>query len=742
MNDNLFKKSRRNDRIAEFLIKAGGILVIVAVVWILVMIARVAIPLFYASDAALTAAFKLPSRPALASPLAFGIDESGKEIYLLGRDGEFHFINTATGLPAGSLKTLSPDAGGGKSIVSVETSGKSGYNLLWSDGTITSAYLLFKAQDGQVSGTGIIHDLVPGEATFPATEGVIESMARMNGESGIRVDRLSLRKFRANWITVEKDILGNEKRSETGANLGADIRENVTAAVLDHAGHYLYLGNDKGELLRFDLSEPGAPKLLETVRVNNDKSPVTALNLASGDTTVVICDKKGNCNGWFPVTAPGAAEYKRLQLIHPLPPHDGSVTSIIASPRDRIVVSTDEKGVINIDHLTSEKRLLTLESGGSEVKLALSERGNMLCAIDESGNVKIWRMNLRHPEVTSGTLFSKIWYEGYDKPEHVWQSSSANDDYEPKLGLVPLIFGTLKATFFAMIFAVPLALLGALYTSQFISYRLKVRIKPAVEIMAAIPSVVIGFLGGLWLAPLLEKGLFPFFLSLIILPLLLFVAIFFYRAVKPSSRLGCMIRGREFLLIIPLILAGIWISHSAGTMIEARLFAGDFKQWLFNAHSIRYEQRNAFIIGIALGFAVIPIIFTIAEDALSNVPRNLSAASLALGASRWQTAWRVVLPSALPGVFSAIMIGFGRAVGETMIVLMATGNTPIISFSAFNGLRSLAANIAVEIPEAPLDSSLYRVLFLSAVLLFLFTFIINSAAEVLRQRFRKKYGRY
>jgi phosphate transport system permease protein len=148
------------------------------------------------------------------------------------------------------------------------------------------------------------------------------------------------------------------------------------------------------------------------------------------------------------------------------------------------------------------------------------------------------------------------------------------------------------------------------------------------------------------------------------------------------------------------------------------------------------------VISLALGFAVIPIIFTIAEDALSNVPSNLSAASLALGASRWQTAWRVVLPSAVPGIFSAIMIGFGRAVGETMIVLMATGNTPIINLSMFDGFRSLSANIAVEIPEAPHAGTLYRVLFLSAVLLFGFTFIVNTVAEIYRQRFRKKYGRY
>jgi phosphate transport system permease protein len=190
------------------------------------------------------------------------------------------------------------------------------------------------------------------------------------------------------------------------------------------------------------------------------------------------------------------------------------------------------------------------------------------------------------------------------------------------------------------------------------------------------------------------------------------------------------------------VVLGIYLAFFLSGLAEAHLFAGDFKQWLYSSLGVRYDQRNSIIIGIALGFAVIPIIFTIAEDAISNVPRNLTAASLALGASRWQTAWRVVLPSALPGVFSAVMIGFGRAIGETMIVLMATGNTPIMSWSLFNGLRSLSANIAVEIPEAPFNSSLYRVLFLSAVLLFIFTFIINTVAEALRQKFRKKYGRY
>ncbi len=411
------------------------------------------------------------------------------------------------------------------------------------------------------------------------------------------------------------------------------------------------------------------------------------------------------------------------------------------SPRDKTLFSLDSSE-IHADHMTSERNLLTIQSAAPITHAALSPKGNALAALDSNGTLTLWKMDIPHPEISFSTLFGKVWYEGYDRPEYAWQSSAANDDFEPKMSLVPLVFGTVKATFFAMLFAVPLALLAALYTSQFMSPKLKGRIKPVVEIMAAIPSVVIGFLAGLWLAPLIDKSVLTVFLSMVIVPLLLLVTIFFWKRIKTASLLQKVTRGHEFIAMIPVVVLGIYLAYYLGGMAEAHLFAGDFKQWLYSSLGVRYDQRNSIIIGIALGFAVIPIIFTIAEDAISNVPRNLTAASLALGASRWQTAWRVVLPSALPGVFSAVMIGFGRAIGETMIVLMATGNTPIMSWSLFNGLRSLSANIAVEIPEAPLDSSLYRVLFLSAVLLFIFTFIINTVAEALRQRFRKKYGRY
>ena len=174
--------------------------------------------------------------------------------------------------------------------------------------------------------------------------------------------------------------------------------------------------------------------------------------------------------------------------------------------------------------------------------------------------------------------------------------------------------------------------------------------------------------------------------------------------------------------------------------LEASIFGGNMRQWVSRDLGINFDQRNALVVGIAMGFAVIPTIFSITEDAIFSVPKHLTQGSLALGATPWQTLTRVVIPTASPGIFSAVMIGMGRAVGETMIVLMATGNTPIMDMNIFEGMRTLAANIAVEMPESEVGGSHFRILFLAALVLFAFTFMVNTLAEVVRQRLRQKYG--
>ena len=155
---------------------------------------------------------------------------------------------------------------------------------------------------------------------------------------------------------------------------------------------------------------------------------------------------------------------------------------------------------------------------------------------------------------------------------------------------------------------------------------------------------------------------------------------------------------------------------------------------------LKYQPRNAMIVGFVMGFAIVPIIYTLAEDALSSVPSELREGSLGCGATQWQTAWRIVVPTATSGLFGALMVGLGRAVGETMIVLMAAGNTAILDWNPFSGFRTLSANIATEMPEAVKGSTHYRVLFLAGLTLFAMTFLINTVAEMVRRHFRKRFA--
>ncbi len=742
MAKNFTDKSRRNDRIAEFVIRAGGVMVIVSVVWILVMISRVALPLFYPSSAKTAATVKVPGEIPTGEIRAVGADNNQHGFFVLDASGTFSFLNAADGSVIARVKT--PDVPvGAVRVASAEYGGKSAYNLLWDNGAITSAVVEFSStrnEDGSFSFTQDVTSQT--DISFPAASGIKQSFVRRTEEGGaVRIDRLVGDRLQVTRQLVESDLEGNEKRSTSVTEVSDPLPGRLSAVAVDTKGHYLYGGTDNGMLLRWDVSEPGQARLLDTVQASEDHQAITALSLVLGDVSIAVGDARGRLSTWFPVKTPGSSEDRRLARIHTLRPDVGAVSFIIPSPRNKTLFSA-AGGEIHADHMTSERNLLTITPGAAIIQAALSPKGTALTALDSNRVLTNWTLDMPHPDVSFGTLFGKVWYEGYDKPEYAWQSSSASDDYEPKTSLVPLVFGTIKATLFAMLFAVPLSLLAALYTSQFMSPKLKGRVKPVVEIMAAIPSVVIGFLAGLWLAPLIDSSILTVFFSIVLVPLMLLVTIFFWKLIKTASTIQRFTRGYEFVFLLPVVIISVYIAYLLGGMAEVSLFAGDFKQWLYSAIGVRYDQRNSIIIAIALGFAVMPIIFTIAEDALSNVPRNLTAASLALGASRWQTAWSVVLPSALPGVFSAVMIGFGRAIGETMIVLMATGNTPIMSWSLFNGLRSLAANIAVEIPEAPLDGTLYRTLFLSAVLLFLFTFVINTVAESMRQKFRKKYGRY
>ncbi|MFT6890958.1 MAG: phosphate transport system permease protein, partial [Halioglobus sp.] len=400
-----------------------------------------------------------------------------------------------------------------------------------------------------------------------------------------------------------------------------------------------------------------------------------------------------------------------------------------------------DTGQIQIYHSTAHRTLLDqqLDQKTAPVLSAISPRGNKLMLLNSDGSVQTFRIDNDHPDISWSALWQKVWYESYKEPAYVWQSSASNNDFEPKYSFAPLAFGTLKAAFYTMLIAAPLGICGAIYTAYFMAPTLRRKVKPLIELMEALPTVILGFLAGLWLAPFVENNLTGVFSVMLIIPV--GVLLFAYAWSRlPGAWLSRVPEGWHAAVLIPVVLVLGYVSFASNDTLEIWLFDGDMRTWITSTLGLSFDQRNALIVGIAMGMAVIPTIFSITEDAIFAVPKHLSYGSLALGATPWQTLVGVVLPTASPGIFSALMIGMGRAVGETMIVLMATGNTPIMDANIFEGMRTLAANIAVEVPEAEVDSTHYRVLFLAAFVLFLFTFVVNTIAELVRQRMRLKYG--
>ena len=486
------------------------------------------------------------------------------------------------------------------------------------------------------------------------------------------------------------------------------------------------------------MADKTAPALIYQQNVIEVGQVVTSSAFLNGDLSLMIGDSSGLVSQWSKVR--DKLNHFAMQKIRVFKVSDKAVVTINPEQRRKGFMTLDATGHLGVYHTTSERKMIDEPMVDSTpVAAAISPRANALLVEAENGKINYWTLDNKHPEVSIRSLWQEVWYESYPKPDYIWQSSSANSDFEPKYSLTPLVFGTLKAAFYAMLVAMPLALMGAIYTAYFMTPKMRQYVKPTIELMGALPTVILGFLAGLWLAPVIEEHLAGLFALFLIVPLSVMLFAYAWQFF-PKALLQNIPEGWESAILIPVIILSAWFAFTVSVPLEAFLFHGTLRDWFKTELGIGYDQRNALVVGIAMGFAVIPTIYSIAEDAIFSVPKHLTVGSLALGATTWQTMTKVVLLTASPGIFSAVMIGLGRAVGETMIVLMATGNTPVMDLSIFQGLRTLAANIAVEMPESAVDSTHYRVLFLAALVLFLFTFVFNTLAEIIRQRLREKYS--
>ncbi len=725
------------DRMARHGVAFGGISVIIAIVLIFFYLLYVVFPLFIPASSEAVADYAVPGEGQTLymemeeqAGLAVRYTTAGKAIFFDTADGKVQGEVMLPGIGEAKVTSVAEDFPGSRTVV-----------LGLSDGRALVAKHKFA-----ISYPNDVRTVTP-RIDYPYGEEALEispeslglqQLAMSDGEDQLLFAAIDAER---NLLVVkflkESSLLDEEVTLER-EDVFHQVEEIPTShLILEPTQQHLYLAADSGELLHYRVSDDEV-HLEERVQLTPKGQELSSLELLVGGYSLLAGSDEGEVIQWFPVRD----EHNNYKLteIRGFASQQQGIASIATEERRKGFLAADESGRVGIYHATAHRTILVEQVSDARIThLSSSPRSNAFLAEDAKGRMYFWHVENEHPEVSWSSLWGEVHYEGYEEPGYTWQSSSASNDFEPKFSLTPLAFGTLKAAFYAMLIAVPLAILGAIYTAYFMAPRMRRVVKPTIEIMEALPTVILGFLAGLWLAPVLEDHLPAMFILLMLMPLS--VLLFGYALHRLPRDIRARIpEGWEAALLIPVVIGVVWFSFSISLPMEQLLFGGDMRSWLSNELGIGYDQRNSLVVGIAMGFAVIPTIFSIAEDAIFSVPKHLTFGSLALGATPWQTLVRVVILTASPGIFSAVMIGMGRAVGETMIVLMATGNTPVMDFSIFQGMRTLSANIAVEMPESEVASTHYRILFLAALVLFMFTFVFNTLAEIVRQRLRRKYS--
>ena len=728
------------DNAAGKAVIVGGLSVIVAIVLIFFYLLYVVYPLFIDAEAESVTKYTVPEM-ALGKTVLLSMEEQNEVAVRFTAQGKAVFFEVATGktividalaIPEGAEITSFAQGSPAKGIVAYG----------FSDGRVLIVGYAYKISypNNKRLISPVIQYPLGKEPLVIDTEGkALEKIAaKVNDELTTIVAKTADSRIVLSSYAKEESMFDDEPALEHKVSVLKSTAMDVEYLLVEKEQRLMYLASKDGHLSVYSIANKEKPELIQHLNVTENDYTITSLEFLNAEISLLIGDSSGLVTQWTVVRDKNNNQL--LQNLRSFKVSSSAVVSINAEQRRKGFMTADVKGNIGIYHSTAERELIKANVSQSiPVYLTQSPRANGFLLQTEDNQINFWKVHNEHPDVSFDSIWNEVWYESYPKPDYIWQSSSSSNDFEPKMSLTPLVFGTLKAAFYAMMVAIPLAIMGAIYTAYFMAPAMRTYVKPTIELMEALPTVILGFLAGLWLAPFVEAHLVGIFSLFMIVPLGVMVFAYCWQLLPASIR-HRVANGWDAALLIPVIIISAWLAFAISPMIESLCFAGDMRVWMNESFGIGYDQRNSLVVGLAMGFAVIPTIFSITEDAIFSVPKNLTVGSLALGATPWQTMTRVVLLTASPGIFSAVMIGFGRAVGETMIVLMATGNTPVMDMSIFQGMRTLSANIAVEMPEAEVDSTHYRVLFLAALVLFLFTFVFNTLAELIRQNLREKYS--
>ncbi|MCG8380152.1 MAG: ABC transporter permease subunit, partial [Proteobacteria bacterium] len=709
------------DVTTRYLMAFGGISVIIAIVLIAFYLLYVVIPMFKSADIETIATYSVPGDTS-SRTLVYAMEEQREVAMRLNDQGQVLFFMAGNGEIRDSIDLKIP---AGVSITSVSTGDPTQrmVGLGLSDGSV-----LFFQHNYEVSYPDDVRLITPGiffpfgEAPIPIIQdqSAIQHLSvQYDDEQATIVAHDDSARISILNMTREESMLSDdiEIMREDG-EITLDTTEVIDIRI-DVEQRELYVADKLGNIYFYNITNKSNPSLVQKVRAVEDGVMITAIEFLSGGISIMVGDSRGQIAQWFPVR--DKDNNYTLEQIRTFNKQTAPITAIATEHTRKGFVAVDESGEMGIYHTTAHRTVLLDQIDDHALNsIILSPRANAALIENDKKELQYWHFHNEHPDISFQSIWGKVWYESRDKPEYIWQSSSASSDFEPKFSLTPLAFGTFKAAFYAMMFAIPLAILGAMYTAYFMAPKMRQVVKPTIEIMEALPTVILGFLAGLWLAPFVELHLPGMFIMILFVPLSVIIAAAVWEFVPDEIKYKIP-DGWEAALLIPVIISAVAFSVQISQPVEQAFFGGNMPLWLSQEMGINYDQRNSMVVGFAMGFAVIPTIFSISEDAVYSVPKHLTTGSLALGATTWQTMVRVVLLTASPGIFSAVMIGLGRAVGETMIVVMATGNTAIMDMNIFEGFRAMSANIAVEMPETEVDSTHYRILFLGALVLFAIT---------------------
>ncbi|MGR9115754.1 MAG: ABC transporter permease subunit [Gammaproteobacteria bacterium] len=728
------------DVLARYGVVVGGLGVIVAIVLIFFYLLYVVLPLFIPPTADSVADYNVPEH-GQGKTLLLAMEEQNEIGARITDQGGVFFFEVATGKMISSSSIAIP---ADTQISSFAQGSPDQGNVIFglTDGRVVVAKQVYKVSfpnNRRLITPSIEYPLGPEPLVLDEQGNALEKIAvKVDEDSTTIVAKTAANQIVLTNFAKKRSLFDDDAGFERTDSVLDIPAAKVDQILIDKDQRNLYLTSKDGHLSFFDISDKSNPTIKQHETVVEAGQSISSIAFLNGGISLLIGDSNGLVSQWSMVR--DANNFPALQKLRAFKVSDKAIIAINAEQRRKGFMAIDAAGMAGIYNTTAERELIKESvTAVKPVALALSPRANAFMVEAENGKIVFWHVDNEHPEVSIKSLWQKVWYESYPKPDYIWQSSSASNDFEPKYSLTPLVFGTLKAAFYAMLVAVPLALMGAIYTAYFMASGMRRLVKPSIEIMEALPTVILGFLAGLWLAPFIEEHLAGIFSMLILTPFGVLIFAFGWNSLPEKLR-HRIPEGWDAAVLIPVIILVVWLAFLVSVPVEAWLFNGSLRNWFSAELGVGYDQRNALVVGLAMGFAVIPTIFSIAEDAIFSVPKHLTVGSLALGATPWQTMTKVVLLTASPGIFSAVMIGLGRAVGETMIVLMATGNTPVMDLSVFQGMRTLSANIAVEMPESEVNSTHYRVLFLAALVLFMFTFVVNTLAELIRQRLREKYS--